>query len=1294
MRVIYSLILSIAFCLALSAQTVWTGSVDSDWMNPGNWSAGVPTTGMIVTVPGAPFGGNFPIYSGSPVLDFTLQNAGSITFDGFVYNNGTIINFSAGTLINNDNYFVNAGSVIFDNDGSFTNTGTFANFGVFDNAASAVFTNSNGASFINHGLYRNNGLLANNGSVTNYGTIRSTNNFQNNGIVENYGFIDSPFGSIIANNAESLISNFLGSIFTHNGSFQNDGTFENNGRLEVQNASTLTNDGTINNDNDLQISGTLLNNSTVTNNGVATINNGGTLDNKNNFANNNTVETATCAVIIQDSPIDISATVLHDGIIYEIQGQVAEIVLDFGEVFNDLNQTKSPIAGCRSGAVVQLNEDGTGTLDINLVDNGSFGSCGATVASRTLSRDQFTTNDLGDQTVTLTIEDNFGVISTCDAVIFVAEYVPPIEPVDDPNIEFACPGDITISPAQPGEPTVAVNWTEPEVQSTTCCANLPNATNDTYDTLGFTFIGEYNNSRYYRSNFRWTWTDAQAQASANGGFLATINSQGENIFIKNTMIVPQAWIGYTDEASEGNFEWVSGEATTYTNWANGQPNDHGGGEDYAIIRQSSGRWNDLPISAKRSFVMEIPCSSPPPPCDGASENKPGLTFMGEYNDSKYYYSNHRWTWTDAKVLASENGGFLAAINSQEENDFIQNAMVVPRAWIGYTDEASEGNFEWVSGEATTYTNWANRQPNDYGDGEDYAIIRQFNGQWNDLPISAKRFFIIEVPCNNVLPLPLCTDVPEDKPGFIFVGEYNDSKYYFSNSIYNWANAKAEAFANGGFLAVINSQEENDFVQNAIVINNRAWIGYTDEASEGNFEWVNGEETTYTNWFSGVPNHIGKSGTEIHKLSGQWNDIPLYYGRFMIMEIPCDNTPPSSNNGPTVQQISGPPNGADFGVGVTEIAYQTTDACENIEICTFTVTVEENPAEITATCPANIIVNAAPGANDAIVEWTEPTATTTCYRDGVEVTRIDEGPANGEAFPVGVSFVFYTIVDSCNNFQQCLLTITVNAQASALTLVSCPEDITTDANNFTWDLPTASTTCFTGNIEINQIVGPDRGSTPAADVHQIAYLINDDCGNSEVCIFNVTVCSEDGTNCTEAFNFRATRDKRGVQTYWMTNTETQNDHFVVERSSDGVNFKPLLNVKSATNSSGAYNYFEADSNPFQGDNFYRLKKVHHDGSFDYSNVKRITFDLDLSATTVFPNPATNEVFIYLQDFEGKEATISVFNHLGQQMDVKVIDLIESYPIRFDLFKYSGGVYTMYIDIEGTKNFTRKFIISKL
>ena len=34
-----------------------------------------------------------------------------------------------------------------------------------------------------------------------------------------------------------------------------------------------------------------------------------------------------------------------------------------------------------------------------------------------------------------------------------------------------------------------------------------------------------------------------------------------------------------------------------------------------------------------------------------------------------------------------------------------------------------------------FTNWNNEEPNDYGDGEDYAILEK-NGFWNDYPHSA------------------------------------------------------------------------------------------------------------------------------------------------------------------------------------------------------------------------------------------------------------------------------------------------------------------------------------------------------------------------------------------------------------------------------------------------------------------------------------------------------------------------------------------------------------------------------
>ena len=97
------------------------------------------------------------------------------------------------------------------------------------------------------------------------------------------------------------------------------------------------------------------------------------------------------------------------------------------------------------------------------------------------------------------------------------------------------------------------------------------------------------NGHYYElidSNLTWyDARDAAAGMSYNGmqGHLATITSSGENNFVLNEW--PdlgedfEFWIGGTDEASEDDWEWITDEPWSYTNWNSGEPNDSGDGED-------------------------------------------------------------------------------------------------------------------------------------------------------------------------------------------------------------------------------------------------------------------------------------------------------------------------------------------------------------------------------------------------------------------------------------------------------------------------------------------------------------------------------------------------------------------------------------------------------------------------------------------------------------------------------------------------------------------------------------------
>jgi PEP-CTERM motif/Lectin C-type domain len=98
-------------------------------------------------------------------------------------------------------------------------------------------------------------------------------------------------------------------------------------------------------------------------------------------------------------------------------------------------------------------------------------------------------------------------------------------------------------------------------------------------------------------------TDAFTAASAssfNGmkGYLATVTSAAENVFIANVANGNLAWLGGSDDGRAVN-DWTwrtgpeAGQAFTYTNWGGGEPNDCCGGENYLHINWGGfGLWND------------------------------------------------------------------------------------------------------------------------------------------------------------------------------------------------------------------------------------------------------------------------------------------------------------------------------------------------------------------------------------------------------------------------------------------------------------------------------------------------------------------------------------------------------------------------------------------------------------------------------------------------------------------------------------------------------------------------------
>ncbi|GAB5398577.1 MAG: hypothetical protein Aureis2KO_01620 [Aureisphaera sp.] len=168
--------------------------------------------------------------------------------------------------------------------------------------------------------------------------------------------------------------------------------------------------------------------------------------------------------------------------------------------------------------------------------------------------------------------------------------------LDDTPPTLTCPADITAECPQ------VITYPLPTFSDNCGIAGAPPAA-----VPGFTLFGTFGNSTYFISNASDRADNNFANSNANNYKIITINSAAENDFITselNNQGTGSVLIGYNDLAIEGDFVWQSGEPFTYDNWANGEPNDNLGNEDYTEFR-TNGQWNDVSPSFNSPVLIEF-----------------------------------------------------------------------------------------------------------------------------------------------------------------------------------------------------------------------------------------------------------------------------------------------------------------------------------------------------------------------------------------------------------------------------------------------------------------------------------------------------------------------------------------------------------------------------------------------------------------------------------------------------------------------------------------------------------------
>jgi hypothetical protein len=155
----------------------------------------------------------------------------------------------------------------------------------------------------------------------------------------------------------------------------------------------------------------------------------------------------------------------------------------------------------------------------------------------------------------------------------------------------------------------------------------------------------------------------------------------------------------------------------------------------------------------------------------------------------------------------------------------------------------------------------------------------------------------------------------------------------------------------------------------------------------------------------------------------------------------------------------------------------------------------------------------------------------------------------------------------------------------------------------------------------------------------------------------------------------------IQLGWSSYSEINIEHFDVERSTDGINFRQIskINTVSGQLNSNA-NYTFLDITAQRGTNYYRLAMVDNNGNYTYSKTIMVNVDIKgISVMIVYPNPFSKKVQIRVNADKAEKVAINIINSNGilmstQEAQTKVgdnnisINKVDALP---------GGIY--YIEV---------------
>ncbi|GAB4300691.1 MAG: hypothetical protein Kow0098_28310 [Ignavibacteriaceae bacterium] len=172
---------------------------------------------------------------------------------------------------------------------------------------------------------------------------------------------------------------------------------------------------------------------------------------------------------------------------------------------------------------------------------------------------------------------------------------------------------------------------------------------------------------------------------------------------------------------------------------------------------------------------------------------------------------------------------------------------------------------------------------------------------------------------------------------------------------------------------------------------------------------------------------------------------------------------------------------------------------------------------------------------------------------------------------------------------------------------------------------------------------------------------------------------------ELTSFSASVNEGKILLNWSTATELNNSGFEIQRSLDNYTFEKIDFVPGFGTSTEQHNYSYVVEDISAGKQYFRLKQIDFDGTFEYSKTIEVEFELPqrYSLQQNFPNPFNPSTTISFTLPTDAKVKLSIMNLLGEELTQLVNSTLTAgiHQYNFNAEGLSSGIYFYRLEAEG-------------